>query len=820
MAAVPTGSSFNFGAFFVQLGASYLVGRLTAQDGPRLGNLQAAGGEYGVGMPRLYGEAVRATGIFLAQDDIKETKHKVEDYSELVGAATGAIQGFMVGGPVGAVAGAVIGGLLGAATPNQKYYTYSDTFALLFADRLGDDPIEGITTLWAGGKVIFRANESSLVSETIDAHGLVKRKYAKNRWYKSLTIYGGGPTQDVDPILAATVDEDSGYRHLAYVVIEDLQLASFGQSVPTVEGLVVAKTGQSLSDVVEAICASAGVDSKREVSTTALTDRSVRGYQVAGESSCWDALKPLLPVFRVDAAEVSGQVRFYRREQAMRSVIPVEDMGAHVYGDDPPEPFRFKRSTDIDLPRETSVTFIDPARDHQPNTASSQRSEGAAKSNVSISLPLTLSADEGAAAAATMHWDAWLGRSQSDFTLTDKWIGLEPGIAYGIAVAGTVVPFRIKRKARGANGVIEVEAVSDESVAYQAVVAGAPGELPDGESTLFAQTRVVAMDMPIVGDGHDDYGFYIAVGGGEAYWERGWVEASGNGAQFARIVDASTDTVVGDVTGALAAGPTTGLDDTLDATSVLTVTLLHDGMTLASATDAELDAWANFAFVGKNGLGEYLQFKTATKVGTATWELTNLRRGRKGTDHAIGGHVAGEEFALLGGPGVFRIVYADTAKWGQALTLRGVTLHQDSADADSIAFTNTGEGKRPYSPVNVVGTWDASNNLTATFDARSRMNSGGLGVDDNAEWEVEITSGVGRTILTLTESFAYSATDQTADGLTPGGVVTGRVRQTSDVNHGRWRDFVLVGPGADVLLLEDNATTIHAEDGATPIEAE
>jgi hypothetical protein len=29
-----------------------------------------------------------------------------------------------------------------------------------------------------------------------------------------------------------------------------------------------------------------------------------------------------------------------------------------------------------------------------------------------------------------------------------------------------------------------------------------------------------------------------------------------------------------------------------------------------------------------------------------------------------------------------------------------------------IAFTNTGEGKRPYSPVNVTGSWDGSNNLT------------------------------------------------------------------------------------------------------------
>jgi hypothetical protein len=105
------------GSFVVNLGANYLLGRLAAQDGPRLGNLSAAGGEYGVAMPKLFGEKVRCTGIFIAQADIKETRHTVEDYSEIVGALTGAVQGFMVGGPVGAVVGAVIGGLLGAATP-------------------------------------------------------------------------------------------------------------------------------------------------------------------------------------------------------------------------------------------------------------------------------------------------------------------------------------------------------------------------------------------------------------------------------------------------------------------------------------------------------------------------------------------------------------------------------------------------------------------------------------------------------------------------------------------------------------------------------
>jgi hypothetical protein len=243
-------------------------------------------------------------------------------------------------------------------------------------------------------------------------------------------------------------------------------------------------------------------------------------------------------------------------------------------------------------------------------------------------------------------------------------------------------------------------------------------------------------------------------------------------------------------------------------------------MTLESATDAELDSWANFAFVGKDGLGEYLQFKTATFVSGTTWQLTNLRRGRKGTDHAIGTHASGEEFALLGGAGVFRINYTDETQWGTPLTFRGVTLHQDEADADTEAFTNTGEGKRPYSPVNVEGAWDGSNNLTITWDARSRLNAGGLGEDDQNNYEVEIISGAGRVITaTGVETASYSAANQTTDGITPGDSITGRVRQLSDVNDGRWRDFTLIGPN-DAIMLEDDITFLELEDDTTPLELE
>lgn len=809
-------------SFIASIGINYVFSRFTAQDGPRLKNLAAAGGDYGIPLARGYGNAVRATGAFIAQADIDEDKHKIgsKGVAAAAGAIGGAAQGFLIGGPVGAAVGAVAGGLLGFASPNQYYYTYSQLGALFILDRTDDDPCEDLLKIYAGGKLIFNSASATVTSEVFGTDGkLIKRKYKKNKYLNRLTFYAGHTEQGVDPDLAgeSEISETAGYVYSSYVMMK-LELEPWGNSFPATEFLVQVKSGETVASAVEQIARLANIDSTKDISTTALTTDTLRGYLVATESNCWDAIKPLLPAFAVDCADITGQIRFYKRSQTMRATIALDQMGSYVYGDSPPEQFLFSRATDLELPKETSLTFVDPERDYQPNTMTSRRTEGTAASNISTQIPLVMSANEGAGAAALLHWDAWLGRTSIQFTLTDSWVGLAVGLAYGIPVGDNTVPYRITRKTRGANGIVEVEAVSDESVVYQITAAGSSGLPPEEDNTQFDDTRLVLIDGPTTEDGHDDYGFYIAMAGTSADWPRGLVQASGDGgATWADIFDQPLGCVMGSVAIATPEGPTDGLDDTLDTTTVITVVLLHDGMVLEDATDAELDANANMFFLGADGFGEYIQFKTAAKIDTSTWELTNLRRGRRGTDWALGSHVVDEDFVMFGDGGVYRIVYSDTSQWGFPMKFRGITLHQDEDDAAIVDFTNTGEGKRPFSPINVEGSWDGSYNLTATFDSRSRLFAGGLGIDDNFEFDVEITNATPvRTMTVTVETFSYSAADQVTDGLVAGQVVQGRVRQTSDVNDGRWREFTLVGPlsrTADTTLFTADDTTITADMG-------
>lgn len=758
---------FNPFVFVAQMGASYLLSRWSAQDGPRIEDLTVREGDYGVPKPRVYGGAVRIGLPVLAMGDIDETEHEVEDHSEIVGAISGASAGFQLGGPIGAGIGAVVGGLFGAVTPNQKYYTYSVTAGFLLADRHDDDPIEGLGKLWAQGRVIFDPLESPGAT-VLDAGGkLLKRTYGENRFFKSLTVYGGGAEQVGDAKLSAKLGEQPGYRHRAYVVVEDLQLEPFGNGVPGLEGLVQSKDGQSLAAFAEAVCAAAGIDPVRDLSTSLLTDRSLRGYALTSETSCWDALRPLFPVFEFEAAERGGQIQFFNRAQSMRATIPTNAMGAHEAGGEPPAPYRFERGVDLDLPQETSLTFVDPARDWQPNSAASRRSEGDARSNVAIELPLVLTATEGAKAAATMHWDAWLGRTRLTTQLTDAWIGIAPGVGYGIEMeGGAVLPFVIRRATRGANGIVEVEAQSDEAIAFTGVVAEAEAPV-ESPSTLFAQTVVVPIDMPMTSDAHDDFGFYLAMGASAPYWNRGRVEVQ-NGGTWGTLLDHDQAAVMGEVIGTL------GPDD-----EVLTVELLHDRMTLGQATEAELDGYGNFLFVG-NGRGEYLQFASAMRIEGAVWELTGLRRGVRGSEDFIDQHGPGEMAVLMGEGGIYRIPVTDDSGWGDALSLRGVTLYQDPASVPVVPFVNTGTAKRPFAPAELVGSF-AAGDLDLAWTDRSRF----FGADGDAPalFEVEIVRAgvVVRTLAGLSAAAAmYTAAQRTSDGFTGGEPIGVRVYRVNN----------------------------------------
>ena len=768
LGAVGTALGGPLGGFIGSTIGSFIDSQLGLNGsikGPRLKDLTVSASTYGEAIPLIYGPENRIAGNIIWSSGLIEKKKKKK------------------GGKGGG--------------PSVTTYSYSVSLAI----ALGEGPIAGIKSVWANSKKIFGEDDATSVPITDPVGALAwLLTHKSHAVFESMTIYPGNGIQEPDPVIESYLGAGNApaYRHTAYVVIKKLQLADFGNAIPNLEFEVRGHESIILSAVVNDICTRAGVT---EVSSSQLTD-NVRGFVIGRESTAVGALEPLMLAYNFDASEQRGQIRCVKRGRAMKATIPAEDLGAveiTMGGDGAyAEPVRYERLPPMALPKEAAVSYVDPDLDYQVNSQRASRQLGNADSNITHELPVTLADTQARALADRILWEAWAARRTAKFQLNDRWIRSNPGDVVGLPVADRVVPFRLMRSTRGANGVIDVEARYDDPQVYSSVMAGAAGYLPPNLLMLPGETRLILLDMPLVRAGDDDAGFYWAVSQELGGWRGAEIfRSSDGGLSYNSMSPVALGAPIGDVAVALPAGPA----DYWDRGNSLTVVLNYAEDELESVSEAEVLAGANAAWLGgaDGENGEIIQFTTATLVAPGTYTLSNLLRGRLGTDHAIGAHGTNEVFVLLEPDSLGRTDYG-AGDWYKERLYKPVSVLTTEADTASQAFTNNGEGKRPLSPVHAAGSRDGSNNLTITWVRRSRILEPGLGYGEPAlgeeteEYEIDVIVGgtAVRTLTATTPTVAYSAANQTTDGITPGNPVTIDIFQMStDRGRGRPRRAIV-----------------------------
>ena len=270
---------------------------------------------------------------------------------------------------------------------------------------------------------------------------------------------------------------------------------------------------------------------------------------------------------------------------------------------------------------------------------------------------------------------------------------------------------------------------------------------------------------------------------------------SWSGAQLHKSADAGVtyDAVLSTTSAATIGRAATLLADfdggnVFDHLSSVSVVLLSGGP-LISYTRAQVLNGAGTFVLGINGRWEVLQYTTATLTATNTYTLTGLLRGRRGSEWAQSLHAVGDTFVLADAQS-WKRPNPGTAQIGLERLYKGVTFRAALGSAVAQAFTNNAVALKPYSPVRLRGTRDASNNLTATWLRRTRIGGEWRDYVDVALGEaqllfvVEVWNSTYTTLLRTINGIAattvaYSAAEQTADGITPGDPVCLRVYQIS-----------------------------------------
>lgn len=273
-------------------------------------------------------------------------------------------------------------------------------------------------------------------------------------------------------------------------------------------------------------------------------------------------------------------------------------------------------------------------------------------------------------------------------TVALPWRSLEVRPGERVTIAGAPGTWRVERW-RLENMVVLLECV--------AVTPGAPIAEASGGRVLPApdlatgETMVHAFELPPLASLATTPRLAIAAAGTGPGWRSAALLVSvDDGASWSPAGATAMPAVLGHVVTVPGMAPS----HLEDRANTLVVELANGAMLLHDADTAALAAGANLAMVGE----ELLQFAHATPLGARQWRLSGLWRGRRGTEGAIGGQMAGDRFVLLESEALVTHDLSMQAVGTSARVLAQGVGDEDAAEAEAAV---TGISIVPPAPVHM-----------------------------------------------------------------------------------------------------------------------
>jgi hypothetical protein len=546
----------------------------------------------------------------------------------------------------------------------------------------------------------------------------------------------------------------------------------------------IGSTGVALGDVVQDVAVLAGID-PAQIDVSALT-QVVQGYSVSGGTGK-DWLEPLLDLYDVDPRPHGFDLQFLPRGGAAGALIASTDF-ARSEGEAPLFTMVGENGA-TDLPRQVTMAFADLAIEQQPgNAMSPPLFDGDGQRSQSLDMSsLALTADEARQLVARYARRQRFDARGVSHALPLSALDLEPGDVRPLDLAGVEVTARLQSMVLDADRRIALEWKGDDPSV--AALDGGAGAAADGftEPTIAVPllSKGFALDIPLLSDldeGANPVIYAAAAPYGAGTWPGATLlrEQTGEYNDEVASIDSASAATWGVASGALGDYPAT-LWDRLSAVSVV---LQTGSLTGCSEADLDADPTRNLAWWG----GELVQFAGATLTAPNTYTVTTLKRGRRGTEWACGGHVANEPFVLLDRA---TTVSRPLSEVGTAQSYKAVTNGRTEAGAFPLNLDPfSGASKKPYAPCHLRAAKDAgTGDWALAWVRRTRIGgawTGGAAIplgEVSELYKVEIMDGatVKRTISGLTSpSATYTDAQQVTDWGVTQPTISWRVRQISD----------------------------------------
>ena len=561
----------------------------------------------------------------------------------------------------------------GKGQPDVTTFSYSVSFAVLLSAR----PIRGVKRIWADGNLL-RGAAGDFKTAT------------------GFRLHLGGEDQAVDPLIASA--EGPGltpaHRGCAYAVFENFQLADYGNRIPSLTFEVEADPGAVTAGAIAA-----------ELSGD-VVDGAGAALPIAGFSAYGDSVRAVLDTLATGSGAWFAPVgaRLAMRGDGAASATVADD--GYAATDRGGAPRNRSIAPLAGVPRTVTIGYYDAARNYQTGLQRARR-PGAGSAERSVDMPAVLSAGAAKTMAEAVLARAETARETRRLALGWEALGVAPGDV--VAIVGEPGRWRatgwsLEKMVLGLDLVRLAAAPVPESASAGRVLA-----TPD---LAIGTTIVHAVEAPPLGDDvlSAPRLLIAAAGTGPGWRKAALLLSTDGGASWRNVGGTAAPAVIGTL--ASVPGPAPAwLGDRRD---MFEVVLAHEGMTLADADAAALDGGANLALVGD----ELLQFGRAEPLGGARWRLSQLWRGRRGTEAAIGTQAAGDRFVLIEADRV-AVVELPVSAIGSTVRIlaSGVGDVDGPAACEAVA---TGASVLPPAPVHLRADMRADGGVALSWVRRSR----------------------------------------------------------------------------------------------------
>ncbi|MFZ4124579.1 MAG: baseplate megatron protein TIM-barrel domain-containing protein [Rickettsiales bacterium] len=542
--------------------------------------------------------------------------------------------------------------------------------------------------------------------------------------------------------------------------------------------------GSHVAAVAEALFAKVGLDAAKI--DTSRVQVSLDGFVVQQRMTARAALQQLTQAYQFEFKESCGEVILQPRAQEPVATISATECLPLADG----EAYRFIRDEVTVLPQRVEVQYLQRLQRYATAIQTATRANEGTEETQAVTLSLVLSDAHAKAIADHILATRWRARGSVEFSLPMKYAALEVGDVITLTDGAISYRIRLTKIQLGKPGMLKIRGVEDEAVRYE--VAPDARDADTGLTFIpLPNTVLEVIETPsFPADETGNITLRIAAAAAGQGWNGASIVRSNallGEPQVLAAVDQSAR--MGSALNALSATQA----HVFDKISTLDVLMLGDDG-LSSATESDVLNGANLAVLGN----EVIQFASVEVLGNGKFRLSNMLRGRLGTEYAMSGHVAGERFVMLDER--VRTLPLAASQKGVTYALKPVTFGQSESDVAAMDYTITGRSLMPLSPVLVSATRDASGNATLHWTRRARHGGEWRAevdvplMETSEQYDVEIINGgnIVRSWRVNIPTQLYMAAEQTADFGTIPASFTVRIYQLSSlVGRGQVAETVI-----------------------------